>query len=86
MAALKNKHWDTAVCFLMHETEDLAELPYGQGIQAVANVCTLLDNLPTVEPNTGAGPCDRVPHKSAGMVASYMLTKFGNFLGQVKTA
>ena len=46
VAVLTNEQWDDAVCCLMHETEELAGLPDGQGIQSVANVCTLLDYLP----------------------------------------
>ena len=84
MAALKNEQQDDTVCFLMHETEELSGLPDGQGIQAVANAFTLLDYLLTIEPNTGGGPCDRATHKSASRVASYMLLKCENFLGQAK--
>ena len=48
VAALANEQWAETVCFLMHETEELAGLPNGQGIQAVANVCTLQDYLPEI--------------------------------------
>ena len=44
VAALTNEQWDDTVCFLMHENEELSGLPDGQGIQAVANVRTFLDN------------------------------------------
>ena len=47
VAALTNEQRDDAVCFLMNDTEELAGLPDGQGIQAVANVYTLMDYLPT---------------------------------------
>ena len=53
VAALTNEQWGDAVCFLMHKTEELSGLPDGQGTQALANVCTLLDYLLTLEPNTG---------------------------------
>ena len=65
MAALTNEQRDDTVFFLIHETEELAGFPDSQGIQAIANVCTFLDYLPTTEPNTGGGPCDRVTHKFA---------------------
>ena len=52
-------------------------------MQAVANVCTLLDYLPTIEPNTGGNPV-RVAHKYADGVKSSLLPKFKIFLGQVK--
>ena len=44
---------DDALVFLECNTEELAGLPDGQGMQAIANVRTLLDYLPTIEPNTG---------------------------------
>ena len=83
VAALTNEQRDDTVCFLMHETEELAGLPNGQGIQAIANVYILLDYLPANEPNTGGGPYNRVTHKSLGGVVSYMLPKFEVFLGQM---
>ena len=52
-------------------------------MQAVANVCTLLDYLPIIEPNAGGNPV-RVAHKSLDGVASSLLLKFENFSGQVK--
>ena len=48
MAAHTNEQQDDTVCFLMHENEELDELPNGQGVQAVAKVYTLLDYLPTI--------------------------------------
>ena len=48
VAALKNEQQDDKVCFFMPEAEDLAGLSNGQDIQATANVCTLLDYLPTI--------------------------------------
>ena len=44
---------DNALVFLECNMEELAGLPNGQGMQAVANVHTLLDYLPTFEPNAG---------------------------------
>ena len=38
---------DDALVFLECNTEELASLPDDQGMQAVANVRTLLDYLPT---------------------------------------
>ena len=61
----------------------MAGLPDGQGLQAVVNVCTLLDYLPTIEPNSGGNPV-RVAHISADRVASSLLPKFKKKLGQVK--
>ena len=52
-------------------------------MQAVANVHTLLDYLPTIEPYAGSNPV-RVTHKSVDGVASSLLPKFKFFLGQVK--
>ena len=76
VATLTNEKQNDAVCFLMHETDELAGFPDGWGIQDVAKAGTLLDYLPTIEPNPGGGPYDKVTHKSAGRVASYMLPKF----------
>ena len=84
VATFTNEQHDDTICFLMHESEQLAGLSNGQVIHNVANVCTLLDYLTTIEPNVGGGPCDRVTYQSAGGAASYMLPKFQNFLGQLK--
>ena len=69
MAATMNKHRDDALVFLKCNTEELAELPDGLGIQAVANVRNLLDYLPKIEPNAGGNPVRVIP-KSADRVAS----------------
>ena len=42
-ASMSKEQKDDALVFLECYTEELAGLPSGQGIQAVANVCTLLD-------------------------------------------
>ena len=55
---------DNALVFLECNMEELAGLPDGQGMQAVTNVRTLLDYLPTFEPNAGGNPA-RVVHKSS---------------------
>ena len=44
---------DDTLVFLECITEELAGLSNDQGMQAVAKVRTLLDYLPTIEPNTG---------------------------------
>ena len=44
---------DDALVFLKCNTEELAGLPDGQGMQAVANVRTMLDYLPKIEPKAG---------------------------------
>ena len=44
---------DDALVFLECNTEELAGLPKGQGMQAVANVRALLNCLPTIKPNAG---------------------------------
>ena len=74
---------DNALIFLECNTEELAGLPDGRGIQAVANVRTLLDYLPTFEPNAGGNPV-RVASESADGVASSLLPKFKKFSGQVE--
>ena len=66
---------DNALIFLECNTEELAGLPDGQGMQAFVNVCKLLDYLPTIEPNAGGNPV-RVAHKSMDRVASSLLPKF----------
>ena len=85
VASMSEEQKDNALIFLECNTEELAGLPDGQGMQAVANVFTLLEYLPTIEPNTGGNPF-RVAHKSADGVASSLLPKFEIFLGQVKMA
>ena len=64
MAAMTDEQRDNALVFLECNTEELAGLPDGSGIQAVANVRNLLDHLSTIEPNTGGNPV-RVASKSA---------------------
>ena len=71
---------DNVLVFLECNTEELDGLPNGQGVQAVANTCTLLDYLPTMEPNAGSNSA-RIGHGSADKVASSLLSKFENFLG-----
>ena len=53
VASISEEQKDDALVLLKSNTEELAGLPDGQGMQAVANVCTLLDYLPKIEPNTG---------------------------------
>ena len=47
VASMSEEQKDDALVFLECSTEELAGLPNGWGMQAVANVCTLLDYLPT---------------------------------------
>ena len=47
VAAMTDEQRDNALVFLECSTEELVGLPDGCGIQAVANVCNLLDYLPT---------------------------------------
>ena len=48
VAAMSDEQRDDALVFLECNTEELAGLPDGRGIQAVANVKNLLDYLSTV--------------------------------------
>ena len=48
VAAMTDEQRDNALVFLECNTEELAGLPDGQSIQAFANVCNMLDNLPTL--------------------------------------
>ena len=83
VASMNEEQKDDALVFLECNTEELAGLPDGRGMQAAANVRTLLDYLPTIEPNAGGNPA-RVAHESVDGVSSSMLPKFENFSGQVK--
>ena len=47
VAAMSDEQRDNALVFLECNTEELAGLPDGRGIQAVANVLNLLEYLPT---------------------------------------
>ena len=47
VAAMTDEQRDNALVFLECNTEELAGLPDGCGIQAVANIHNLLDYLPT---------------------------------------
>ena len=53
VASMSEEQKDEALVFLECNTEELAGYPNGQSMQAVANVRTLLDYLPTIEPNMG---------------------------------
>ena len=48
VASMSEEQKDDALVFLECNTEELAGLPNGQGMQAVANFHTLLDYLPTI--------------------------------------
>ena len=48
VASMSEEQKDDVLVFLECNTEELARLPNGRGIQAVANVRTLLDYLPIV--------------------------------------
>ena len=54
VASMSEEQKDNVLVFLECNTEELAGLPNGCGIQAIANCCSLLDYLPTLEPNAGA--------------------------------
>ena len=75
VASMSEEQKDDALVFLKCNTEELSGLPYGCGMQAVANVHILLDYLPIIEPNAGGNPV-RVAHKSLDRVASSLLPKF----------
>ena len=47
VAFMNEEQKDDFMVFLECNTEELTGLPNGQGMQAVANVCTLLDYFPT---------------------------------------
>ena len=83
VASMSEEQKDNVLVFLECDTKELAGLPNGCGIQAVANCCSLLNYLPTLEPNAGANSA-RIGHGSADIVASSLLSKFENFLGKVK--
>ena len=47
VASMSEEQKDDALVFLEYNNEELAGLPDILGMQAVANVCTLLDYLPS---------------------------------------
>ena len=47
IAPMSEEQKDNVLVFLECNTKELAELPNGHGVQAVANTHTLLDYLPT---------------------------------------
>ena len=53
VASMSEEQKDDTLVFLERNTEELAGLPNSWGMQAVANVCTLLDYFPTIESNAG---------------------------------
>ena len=78
VASMSEEQKSEALVFLECNTEELAGLPDGQGMKAVANVRTMLDYLPTIEPNVGGNPI-RVAHKSEDGVVSSLLPILKNF-------
>ena len=48
VASMSEEQKDDALVFLKFNTEELVGLHDGQGMQAIANVCTLLDYLLTI--------------------------------------
>ena len=83
VSSMTEEQKDNVLVFLESNTEELARLPNGRSVQDVANTHTLLDYLPTLEPNVGANSA-RIGHGSADKVAIRLLPKFENFLGKVK--
>ena len=79
VASMSEEQKDDVLVFLECNTEELAGLPNGRGIQAVANCKSLLDYLPTLEPNVGANSA-RIGHGSADKIGSSLLPKFESFL------
>ena len=53
VAAMMDEQRDNTLVLLECNTEELAVLPDGHGIQEIANVRNLLDYLPTIEPISG---------------------------------
>ena len=53
MAAMTDEQRDDTLMFIECNTEELAGLPDGRGIKAVANIRNLLDYLPTIELTRG---------------------------------
>ena len=76
VASMSEEQKGDALIFLECNTEELAGLPNGRGIQAVANCKSLLDGMPTFEPNAGAVSNTRNTSDPAMEVASSMLPKF----------
>ena len=66
VAAMSDEQRDNALVYLKCNTEELAGLPDGRGIQAVANVCNLLDYLPTIEPTRGVIQLGLLPNLLMG--------------------
>lgn len=85
VAVMSDEQRDNTLVFLECNTEELVGLPDGRGTQIVTNVRTLLDYLPTFEPNVGVYPV-RVISKSADKVVSNLFIKFENFLVKSKMA
>ena len=84
VAAMLDEQRDNTLVFLEWNTLDLAGLPDGHGIQAVANAKNFLDYLSTIEPNAGGATQEGLFQNFADRIASTLLPKFENFLGQVK--
>ena len=74
MAAMTDEQRDNALVFLECNTEELAGLPDGCGIQVIANVRNLLDYLHTIEPNAGGNPVRVFPKYVKGLRQIFYLS------------
>ena len=66
VAAMSDEQRENTLVFLECNTEELAGLLDVRGIQAVVNVCNLLDYLPTIEPNAGVIQLGLLPNLLTG--------------------
>ena len=82
LASMTEEQKNDALVLMECNTKELAGLLVGQGVQAIANIRTLLDYFPTIERIAGSNPV-KVTQKSVDRVASSLLTIF-KFLGLVK--
>ena len=62
VTAMSGEQSDNTLLLLECNTEELAGLPDGRGIQAIANVRNLLEYFPTIELNMGGNPVRLFPN------------------------
>ena len=71
VAPLKEEQKDDALVLLECNTEELAGLPDGQGMQAVANFCIFLDYLLT--PSDAIAQASQTSHREEGYIQEYIV-------------
>ena len=89
VASIGEEQKDNALVFLECNMEELDGLPNKFGVQAVANTCTLLDNLPTASLTTIFFTMCKskiAERKPFGFITQRVMAEYGLLEGSLKSA